>query len=65
MISKKSQNNMSSEDFRIMAQHFGIAIQANFSEFTRKSSDIGFMDPESFFLSATLQESQKAFYVGF
>ena len=52
MISEKSQNKISFDEFKAMSYYFGIAIQPIFSNLD-KNPKSSFMDIECFFLSAT------------
>lgn len=54
MISKKSQNKISADEFKQMSHYFGIAIQAELAKIRQKDANLTFMDIELFFLSATL-----------
>lgn len=65
MISKKSQNNLTSDEFRQMAYYFGIAIQTGLLNTTHNNSRRMFMDAELFFLTATLHLKTSRMAEGF
>lgn len=65
MISKNSENKTTHDEFKEMAQYFGIAIQSHLSDIAQENSTLNFNDIELFFLSATLHIKTSRMAEGF